>query len=241
MANNKKYTQERHGYFMKKCILLFTDSTKEFKNLNSVTTAALLVALHTVLAVFVSIQVTTSLRISISFITNVVTGCLFGPVIGFVCGGIGDIVQFIIKPVGGYFPGWTLNAAVAGLIYGLFFYKKFPNKTNIKKEPSGKIFNIFKFLLPSDGRYFIRVAVCLTIDTILVNVLMGTYWTSIMTGKGFWFYFTTRMTKNLIQLPINIILSYYILSFVRGLHFHVLKNNIKNKEPHKECAKMRKI
>ena len=68
--SQNKYTQERHGYFMKKFILLFTSSAKEFKNLNSIITAALLVAVHTILAMVVSVQVTTSLRISLSFITK---------------------------------------------------------------------------------------------------------------------------------------------------------------------------
>lgn len=364
--SQNKYTQERHGYFMKKFILLFTSSAKEFKNLNSIITAALLVAVHTILAMVVSVQVTTSLRISLSFITNVVTGCLFGPVIGFVCGGIGDIVQFILKPVGDYFPGWTLNAAMAGMIYGIFFYNKFPDKVNVKKISSKKdnntlhtndetenkakrqvvdsVFDIFSILLPSIGllflcfapmatvtdkndgsiiaqgnglyymmsgftqnsknvtiiaiilavlmisliilsifhlnilslilsvactfaailaiytdkkttvsnwgfyfvvglmilfvivkmimlqrkhavdmSYFIRVAICLTCNTVLVNILMGTYWASIMYGKGFMFYFTVRMAKNLIQLPINIVLSYYILSIVKGLRLRSSK------------------
>ena len=74
-----------------------------------------------------------------------------------------------------------------------------------------------------DMSYFIRVAICLTCNTILVNILMGTYWASIMYGKGFMFYFTVRMAKNLIQLPINIVLSYYILSIVKGLRLRSSK------------------
>ena len=42
----------------------FKDSSQEFKNVRSLVTAALLIALHTVLAYFVSFQVTPSLRIS---------------------------------------------------------------------------------------------------------------------------------------------------------------------------------
>ena len=74
-----------------------------------------------------------------------------------------------------------------------------------------------------DMSYFIRVTICLTFDTILVNILMGTYWASIMYGKGFMFYFTVRLAKNLIQLPINIVLSYYILSVVKGLRLRSSK------------------
>ena len=99
----------------------FAFSAKEFKSIKSMVFAALLVALHTVLAVFVSIQVTPSLRISVSFLANCAIGYMFGPVMGFVCGGLGDLIQFVIKPQGAYFPGWTLSAALAGFIYGLFF------------------------------------------------------------------------------------------------------------------------
>ena len=117
---------------------VITDSLKEFKNLRSIVFAALLIALHTVLAVFVSIQITPSLRISVSFITNVITGALFGPIMGAVCGGLGDIIQFLIKPSGGYFYGWTINAALAGFIYRLFFYKRFPSISGFKKMRKDK-------------------------------------------------------------------------------------------------------
>ena len=36
-----------------------------------------------------------------------------------------------------------------------------------------------------------------------------------MYGKGFAFYFSIRFAKNMIQLPINIILTYYVLGFVK--------------------------
>ena len=149
----------------------FKDSSQEFKNVRSLVTAALLIALHTVLAYFVSFQVTPSLRISVSFLANVVTGAMFGPVVGFICGGVG---------------------------YGAFLYKKFPRKE--------KVFDI---------AFFIRVVLVLVIDTLLVNVLLGTYWVHVMYGKGFAFYLTTRFMKNIIQLPVNIILTYYVLYFVR--------------------------
>lgn len=113
----------------------FKESAKEFKSVRSLVLAALLVALHTVFSFFLSIQVTPSLRISISFLINVIIGVTLGPVMGFVCGGVGDIVQFVIKPTGPFFPGWTISAALAGLIYGSFLYKKYPQakKTVLKK------------------------------------------------------------------------------------------------------------
>ncbi|MFQ8776993.1 MAG: hypothetical protein ACLR78_05605 [Roseburia sp.] len=49
---------------------------------------------------------------------------LFGPVVG------GSIRrrygrdQFMLKPDGGFMPGFTFNAMLAAFIYGLFFYKE---------------------------------------------------------------------------------------------------------------------
>lgn len=183
----------------------FAASAKEFKNLKSLIAAALLVAVHTVLAFFLSIQVTPTLRISLSFLANVLIGAMFGPVMGFVCGGVGDIVQFIIKPQGAFFPGWTLNAALACMIYGMFFYNKYPSKA-------------------FDWKFWGRCIIILTLDTLLVNVFLGTLWCTIMYGKGFWFYFSSRLIKNMVQLPINIILTYYILWFAKKLK---LKEHLK--------------
>lgn len=191
----------------------FAFSAKEFKSIKSVVAAALLIALHTVLSVFVSFQITPTLRLSVSFLANCAIGYMFGPVMGFVCGGLGDLVQFIIKPTGAYFPGWTLSAALAGFIYGLFFYG-----CNIKvaqKADSKEKKGILKYI---DIKFLLRCAVALTVDTLIVNVLLGTYWCSIMYGKGFAFYLSARFAKNMIQLPINIILTYYVLGFVKYIN-----------------------
>lgn len=110
-------------------IAQFRTSLREFKSLRSVILAAMLLAIHTVLSVFISIQVTESVRISISFIANVLTGCLFGPVVALISAALGDILQLMIKPTGAWFYGWTLNAALAGLVYGIAFYGKLPQVT----------------------------------------------------------------------------------------------------------------
>lgn len=212
MANNllcRAKITAKEVFLMSILLKNFAFSAKEFKSIKSVVAAALLIALHTVLAVFVSIQVTPTLRLSVSFLANCAIGYMFGPVMGFVCGGLGDLIQFIIKPTGAYFPGWTLSAALAGFIYGLFFYG-----CNMKVAESfdGDKKGILKFI---DVKFLLRCILALTVDTLLVNVLLGTYWCSIMYGKGFAFYFSIRFAKNMIQLPINIILTYYVLGFIK--------------------------
>lgn len=139
---------------------------------------------------------------------------MFGPVMGFVCGGLGDLIQFVIKPTGAYFPGWTISAALAGFIYGLFFYGC-NMKVAEKYDEQGQKKGILRII---DFKFLLRCAAALTIDTLLVNVLLGTYWCSIMYGKGFAFYLSIRFAKNMIQLPINIILTYYVLGFIKYIN-----------------------
>lgn len=209
---------------MKNFVTKFTDSAKEFANLRSVVAAALLLALHTVLALFVSIQVSDSLRISFSFVTNVVTGAFFGPVMGFVCGGLGDIIQFILKPTGAFNPGLTLSSALAGMIYGIFFYRKFPSSARDRK---------FKAL---DLKFMGRCIIGIATDMFLVNVLLSTYWITLLiaapgesiTAK-YMALFASRAIKNLIQLPVNIIITYYVLAFVKNIHLAPSASRAKSK------------
>ena len=66
----------------------FAFSAKEFKSIKSIVAAALLIALHTVLAVFVSIQVTPTLQFQLSFLANCAIGyMLWSLFMGFVLSG----------------------------------------------------------------------------------------------------------------------------------------------------------
>ena len=96
----------------------FRTSAREFKNLRSLVLASLLLAIYVVLAVFISIQVTDTLRISTGFLAQILTGVLFGPVVGTVSALVGDTLQLMIKPTGAWFFGWSLNAGLTGLVYG---------------------------------------------------------------------------------------------------------------------------
>ena len=66
-------------------------------------------------------------------------------------------------------------------------------------------------------RFLVRCVIAMTIVNCLVNGLLGTCWVSMLYGKGFNFYFVSRMIKNLVQLPVNIILTYYLLGFVGNI------------------------
>lgn len=349
------------------------------KDRRAVVTAGMLLALHIILSMFLGIYLTQTVKLSVAFITNVVTGYLFGPCMAFLTGALGDILQYILKPVGGYFFGWTLSAAIGGLVYGLAFYRHAPKEDARERREaqdlpdkaknrgkrtaagasqwiSGGIFaamlvgwaalpflgalakqspaavllgHLAGLFLPEtaaqapgadsaplhvasalgfvtgtagecvstspktlaavslvlllagivfvlcrrrlavvilsaaaclwlllpvytdrkvlsaksgfvllcagfavcaavnlvavlrenalDAGFLLRCFAAMLFMAVVVQMFLGTFWCSVMYGKGFWFYFVPRAVKSLIQLPFNAILAYYVIRAVKGL------------------------
>ena len=165
----------------------FVDSAMEFKRLRSLTGMGLLLALSIVLSFF-TVQVTPTIKVGVGFLVTALLGMMYGPVAGGLAAGAGDIIKFIIKPTGPFFPGYTLNAILGGVIYGLFFYKMKPS-------------------LP-------KAIVAKTTVTFLVNIVLGTLWSAILYNKAFWGILGSRVIKNLTLLPIEIILLFFVLTVV---------------------------
>ena len=108
---------------MERLATLFTGSFRQLKQVKTVTVCAMLGAVAIVLG-SLSIELGSTLRIGFSGIPNEIVHMLFGPVVGSVFAGTMDILKYLIKPTGAFFPGFTLIAMLAGLIYGSFYYKK---------------------------------------------------------------------------------------------------------------------
>ncbi len=92
---------------------------------------ALLTAMGVVLARFVPVVNILTSKYEFSFIAVMTAAYLTGPVGGAVVGGLVDLIGALIVPTGAYFPGFTVTAALTGLVFGLCFYKKcsFPRIT----------------------------------------------------------------------------------------------------------------
>lgn len=178
---------------MKKMLSLFSDSLKEFNNVTNLTIMAMLMALAIVLGFF-SVQVTESIKIGFSFIPNMLVGLLFGPAATGIFGGVADLLKYIIKPTGPFFPGFTISSIVGGIIYGLVLYRK-PIR-------------------------YTRVLVANVLVTVFVNMIMNTYWLTLLYGNGFFVILPARIVKELIMLPITSILFF---SIAKTLHTTVLK------------------
>ncbi|MBO4897210.1 MAG: folate family ECF transporter S component [Clostridia bacterium] len=62
-------------------------------------------------------------RISLGFLPVALSGTLFGPAGGALVGGLEDLIRALIFPQGDINLLFTLNAALRGVIYGLFLRK----------------------------------------------------------------------------------------------------------------------
>ena len=86
---------------------------------------ALMIALYLLLD-SVSVDITPTTRLTVSFLTRALVGFLCGPMLGMAAGALSDILGAWIFPRGAYYPGFTITAIVGGLLYGLILYKRKP-------------------------------------------------------------------------------------------------------------------
>lgn len=101
----------------------FRDSFHELKDVKALATTAMLLAIAVVLG-FYTLQVTDFIKIGFAFIADEMTGMMFGPVVGGLMGAAADIVKYLVRPTGAFFPGFTISGALSGVIYGVILYKK---------------------------------------------------------------------------------------------------------------------
>lgn len=168
---------------MKKLLTLITDSSREFKKVSTITTCAMFGAMSVVLGYY-TIRVTPNLKIGMGALPNELVDYLFGPVVGSLFGGAMDVIKFMMKPDGGFMPGFTLSAMLAAFIYGLFLYQK---PLSLK-----------------------RMLVAKLLVAVLCNIILGTYWLTLLNGKAFFAILPARIIKNLIQWPVDSLLFFLV-------------------------------
>ena len=154
------------------------------------TTAAMLMAVSVVLGYF-TIEAGPYLKIGFGGVVNQFVYYLFGPVAGAVYGGVLDLVKYVVKPTGAFFPGFTLNAMLGGVLYGTILYRK----------PL-----TFRRALWAD-----------LVVALICNIFLNTLWLSMMSGKAMMVLLPMRVLKNLIKWPVDAALFYLIAKRMESL------------------------
>ena len=116
---------------------------------------------------------------------------LYGPTVGFIAGMITDLLGYLIAPSGAFDIRFTLIEALGAMIYGIFLY-------NAQND---------RWLVP-------RVIAAKTTVVIICNLWLTTWAVASLAGKGFLAMFPARAIKNIIQLPVDIILLSLILPLI---------------------------
>ena len=169
---------------MKQRTALFSDSARELKRVRTITLCGVFAALAFILESF-SIQIGNTFKLGFSGLPNEFVDFLFGPVVGSIFAGTLDILKLIVKPGGGWIPGLTLNAMLAGLIYGCFLYKK-PIR-------------------------LWRILAAKLIIALFINVVLGTFWLSQFYGNAMMAMLPARFIKNIVMWPLNSLVLYLLM------------------------------
>lgn len=119
-------------------------------------------------------------KITWGFLARSVCALVCGPVNALVFGAAEDTVSYLLNPSGGYFPGYAITTMLGTFLYALFLYRQKPS-----------VWRIF----------------CAKLCTNALNVVLGSLWSAIMTGKGYFIIAADRLFKNTVMLiPQTVIL-----------------------------------
>ena len=158
-----------------------------FRSLRSLVFAAVMIAACIVLSHF-KIPLGESLSLNVTFLARALCSLVCGPLVAMVFAVAEDTLSFFLSSGGyPYFPGYALTTMLGCLVYALFFFR-----ARITWR---------------------RIALAKAITNVQ-NVLLGSLWSAMLYSKGYLYYMTTSAVKNLLYLPLQIVLLALVLRYV---------------------------
>ena len=171
-----------------------SQSAKGLRNTRAMVTCAMLLAIEVVINATVYLPIGDFLRISFGYLAVAACGYLYGPSPAMLVAALSDILVFVIHPNGAFNPGFTLNAALGGLIYGLAFYNK------------------------GDVRWP-RILIAQAVVAVFLHIGLNTLWLSLLLGKGYLALLPLRALKNAVQYLFDVPALFLLLAFLKR-QFH---------------------
>ena len=177
---------------------IFVRSLRELKSTRCLALTALLIAMNIALDLMgLELRLPPDLKIGFGFLANAAVGMLFGPSVAMLAGVCTDLLGYFAGgfTMGGYFPGFTLTAIVAGLFWGLWMY---PRRVSLWRAIGAKVcINLF------------------------CNIGLNTLWLTLTGGKAMSVLLVARVPKNLLMLPVEIAVLYFGMKLVLRF-YHML-------------------
>ena len=177
---------------------------KKFKDIKVLTVCAMLLAISAIFGFF-KIPLSDVAEIRLQFLPVACAGMLFGAPAGALVGGLSDILCYIVKPTGPFFPGFTISSIIQGMIYGFILYNK---PLSLK-----------------------RVIMAQIADTVVISLILNPVWLMILYNNAFSVIFVSRLVKVAVMLPINTVLLMGVLSVVRRIPVYGTQVVTVEKEP----------
>ncbi|MBR4199923.1 MAG: folate family ECF transporter S component [Oscillospiraceae bacterium] len=178
---------------------IFRWSIEEMKNLRAVIVTGLLIAVSMVIESF-TINLGFA-KINFAFLAIAAIGMLYGPSVSLLAGAMCDILGYMVAPDGAFFPLYTVIGAVQGLIYGLIAYRRLSQKT-------GRAFDV---------EMMVRLVIARVVDVVFINLICNTaanFHYGFLRDKTLGAAIAARVVKNLLELPVDIILIAAVLTAV---------------------------
>ena len=158
-------------------------SSKSMGDLRMLVFAALMIAMARALSMLPSIPVGHT-KITFGFLARALCALVCGPVTALAYGFAEDILGFILKPTGDFFFGYTLSTMLGVMVYALFLYRS--RVTVLRLVAANAVVNIG------------------------VNAALGSLWTMMMRGGGYWGWFIGSLSKNLVTIIPKAVLLYLL-------------------------------
>ena len=152
------------------------DAFREFRKLPTLIFSALMIAACVVLSYVPSIHISDGVRITWGFLARALCGMVGGPINALVFGAAEDTISYLLNPTGPYFPGYALTTMLGTMIYALFLYRA-----------KCSVLRIFLAKLCTNA----------------LNVTLGALWSALLYGKGYLYYASTSLIKNVLMLPVQ--------------------------------------
>lgn len=146
-------------------------STKDFVLIS------LLIGLNIVLSRFLSINAW-NIKIGFTFVTIYVASYMYGPIIGGLVGGFGDLIGALLFPIGPYFPGFSFTAVLVGILFGVL----------LKKSDN----------LP-------RIIITCLLSEFILSLFLNTFWIHVLYNANYLALLATRVVQSAVMTFVEII------------------------------------
>lgn len=177
---------------------------------------AVLLALLVTLSRFLSIK-TPLMKISFAFVPTMLCATWLGPKWTILLNLLGDLIGATLFPTGPFFIGYTVSTVVSAAIYGVLLYQK-SEKALTEKQ------------------LIIRAIIATTLVAVIVNMGLNTLWTSITAGKAFWPLLGGRVVKQLVMIPIHVVVFLALERALRAPFNKYMRDAAPEKAPAKATA-----